>query len=160
MIVPPNLIPSLESVKSDIKSRPARWTAVLVVLLLAANALSISSWMKASAGIYANPVPASPQIASLVGKLRSGGGDPSVLPGGKIQRAPFSVPGILVSIHGDNIQMFEYARREAALEDAVEFLASQNQSYLRIEGSVIVLYTGKRKEVVSVLKKSIGDPGI
>ena len=153
-------------IKSDIKSRPARWGAALVVLLLMVDVLSIATWMtfpalkvqKISASTSASTETASPKVLQLLNKLQTSGADPFLVGGAKTRRPPFSVPGILMTLRGDNVQVFEYTNQAAAAGEIASFVNSRNQARLYVDGSLVVLYTGNRDEIISVLTGALGAP--
>ena len=153
-------------IKSDIRSRPARWGAAFVVLLLMADVLSIVTWMtfpalkiqKISASTSASAETASPEILQLMDKLQASGANPFLVGGAKTRRPPFSVPGILMTLRGDNIQIFEYPNQATSAGEAASFVNSRSQAHLYVEGSLLVLYTGNRDEIISVLTGALGAP--
>lgn len=169
MLISLPTIPSVAVLKSDIKARPVRWGIVLVALLLAVDALTLATWMtfpafkgqKISVSTSANASAASPKILGLLDKIQASGTDPSVIQGSKINRPPFSVAGVLLTLQGDNVQVFEYGSAAAASSEARDFLESSTgaaSSRLYVDGPLAVLYTGNRQDVISTLDSALGMP--
>ena len=150
--------------KLDIKSRPARWGLALLAFLLMIDVLSIATWMsfskekiqKTSASASAQPADANLKMSELLDKLRSSGADPFLAGDNKVSREPFSVPGVWVTFSADNVQVFEYINQETASREAAEFLKKNNAAQAYMSGSMLVIYTGGRKEIGSILTKAFG----
>lgn len=175
-------LPSTSSVsaviKSDIKSRPARWGMVLVALLLMIDVLSIALWMQfpalnmgetsASAstgnnfaiGTSGRDTAPSPAVLLLIEKLANTGANPVFVSGTKIDRPPFSAQGIVLTLHGDNVQVFEYENQLVARVEGGKFLDHREKSHLYIDGPLVVLYTGSRAKVITALNDSLGMPAL
>lgn len=167
-------LPSMATIKSDIKTRPARWAVVLVVLFLMVDILSVAMWMTfpsfkiggasstpaalgdASATTHA----ASPAMLLFMEKLRDAGANPGIVRESNIRRPPLSVPGTLITLEGDNIQIFEYADRTTVLREAEELLKSgaNEKARLYADGQLLILYTGNRDKVVNILAQAIEGP--
>jgi hypothetical protein len=154
----------IAAMKLDIKSRPARWGLALLALLLMIDVLSIATWMsfskekiqKTSASASTYSADASSNMSELLNKLRGAGADPSVAGNNKTNREPFSVPGVWVTFSSDNVQVFEYADRETATREALEFLKKNDVAQTYMSDSMLVVYTGDRKDIASILTKAFG----
>jgi hypothetical protein len=105
----------------------------------------------------------------LLEKFEAAGIQVALVRGNKIERPPLSADGILMTLEGDNIQVFEYSSSIFASKEANDFLESYGQAsknrmswtptaHLYLESSLIVLYTGNRDEVVSSLDRALGSP--
>lgn len=82
----------------------------------------------------------------------------------KIKRAPFSVIGALISLKGDNIQVFEYPDYETASKEGLMFARGytnntkssfrENTMHLYIKDKIIIFYMGKDKDILTMLRKN------
>jgi hypothetical protein len=73
-----------------------------------------------------------------------------------------------MTLHKDNIQVFEYGTSGAASREVESFLRSYGKQSVQmpwipmvhayVEGPLVVLYTGNREEVISTLNQVLGNP--
>lgn len=120
------------------------------------------------------PVPPAPTIShggpvrdyiSLVDNLRATGAN--IQPAGDITQPFFSVKGLVITVNGSNVQVFEYADAEAA--DAEAALVSSDGSsigttmaswvapphFYKAE-KLIVLYVGESEAILDILESVLG----
>lgn len=102
---------------------------------------------------------------SLVDHLRSAGA--TVVPTGSVTQPFFSVPGLVITVNGEQVQIYEYANDDGANTDAarispdggtignsmVDWVASPH--FYKV-GQLIVLYVGTNKAVTHVLEMTLG----
>jgi hypothetical protein len=104
-----------------------------------------------------------PGTERFIQELNAIGLDP--VPLGKITRTPFSVSGINIGLHGDNIQVFEYPNQDIALKEASLFVKQydgsarfqwNNSIHLYVKGALAIFYMGSRTEILDALSESSG----
>lgn len=154
----------LKAIKAKIKNSPATWGLILLTLLLMIDVLSIATWMsfskdkiqKTSANASTQSAETNSKMSELLNKLRSADADPFLANNNKVARDPFSVPGAWVTFSSDNVQVFEYIDRETATREAKEFLNENNAAQAYMSESMLVIYTGGREEIATILTKAFG----
>jgi hypothetical protein len=102
---------------------------------------------------------------SLIDNLRASGA--TVEPVGEVEQAFFSVTGHVITVNGNDVQVFEYADAEAAEADAA-LVAPDGGSvgttmvtwvatpHFYRTGKLIVLYVGDDSGVTAVLESALG----
>lgn len=102
---------------------------------------------------------------SLVDHLRAAGA--TVIPTGSVTQPFFSVPGQVITVNGEQVQIYEYADEEAANADAarispdggavgntmVDWIAPP---HFYKKGQIIVLYVGTSTTVINILETTLG----
>jgi len=105
-----------------------------------------------------------PKTRDLVDDLQKEGYSANAV--SEIERNFFSVPGVIVTLDGDNIKVFEYRDKLSAEVDTLLFSESAKTKYyawrkdvnLYLKDNLIIFYTGSRKGVLEVLKNTVGEP--
>lgn len=101
----------------------------------------------------------------LVDHLRGVGA--TVVPTGSVTQPFFSVPGRVITVNGEQVQIYEYAGEEAANADAarispdggtvgntmVDWIAPP---HFYKKGQLIVLYVGTNTSVMKILEMTLG----
>ena len=85
----------------------------------------------------------------------------------KIKRAPLSVKGALISLSGDNIQVFEYPDNETASKEMTIFAGKytkstasnlgENTTHLYIRDKIVIFYMGTEKNILVTLNKDMNN---
>lgn len=146
----------------------------LSVLLLVTASLTFGQSARHRHGNKARPThPHSPSIAKsnalaqLTEKLRALGATVTVTKE-KVSQPFFSVPGRIIKIKAEALQVFEYATTSAAVADASRVSADGSTigtskpawmatPHFFKKGKLIVLYVGGNQTIVEVLQKALGN---
>jgi hypothetical protein len=118
---------------------------------------------------YAKPGSATEQF---IDDLENAGFKPII--NQNIKRIPFSVKGALISLNGDNLEVFEYPDHNTALNYGTMFVQKykrgitlnrwKNIIHLYIRDKIIIFYMGTEKNVLTALDKnqefSLIDPSL
>lgn len=102
---------------------------------------------------------------SLVDHLRGVGA--TIVPTGSVTQPFFSVPGQVITVNGEQVQIYEYTDEEAANADAarispdggtigntmVDWIAPP---HFYKKGQIIVLYVGTSTTVINILETTLG----
>jgi hypothetical protein len=102
---------------------------------------------------------------SLVDHLR--GVDATVVPTGSVTQPFFSVPGQVITVNGEQVQIYEYADEEAANAEAARISADGGAvgntmvdwiapPHFYKKGQIIVLYVGTSSTVINILETTLG----
>ncbi len=85
---------------------------------------------------------------------------------GEIKRKPFTVSGQVVTLNGDNIQIFEYVDHETAMKEASlmvqrytsssRTLTQKEAMHLYVDGTLAIFYMGKQDYIVTSLDQNAG----
>lgn len=144
-----------------------RLFAVCLLLVAAAGAVGCSGKLSGldqprQGESRAGPVT---DYASLVANLRAAGA--SVKPGEEVDQPFFSVTGKMIEVHGEDVQVFQYA--DAAVADAQAALVSPSGSAVGTanihwvgpphffkKGRLIVLFVGDNEKVLNALEAVLG----
>lgn len=110
------------------------------------------------------PIKILPGTEDLMNRLEKEGYAPSIA--SEIERNFFSVPGVIVTLDGDNIKVFEHKDNLSAEVDALLFSESAGTDYyawrkkvnLYLKDNIVVFYMGSRKSVLDALKNTVGEP--
>lgn len=104
---------------------------------------------------------------SLIDKLRAGGVSVDPAADGRLSQPFFSVPGRLVVVAGDPIQVFEYENTEAAESESrrvspngasvgTTMITWAGAPHFYKNGRLVVIYVGSNEEVLEALEKVLG----
>ena len=148
------------------KSKLVLVTAVAAILVLIAYGIGCAD--------EKSPVPPTPTIShggpvrdyiGLVDNLRATGAN--IQPAGDITQPFFSVKGLVITVNGSNVQVFEYADANAA--DAEAALVSSDGSSIGTTMAswvapphfyeaekLIVLYVGESEAIIDILESVLG----
>jgi hypothetical protein len=119
-----------------------------------------------SAETHSGPI-MGPACAELFSVMEQMGLSPSAT--GNITKDDFSVPGTLVAMAGDNIQIFEYPSALAAARESEVFIKEsaavastmrswERQASIYNKGSLVVYYLGANQEIMKALVATMGPP--
>ena len=99
----------------------------------------------------------------FINELKSAGLKPVIIQ--KINRAPFSVKGVLIGLHKDNIQIFEYPDSLTALSEGSKFAQKytgseatsrwKNVKHVYVEGNMVIFYMGRNTGILAALDKGM-----
>lgn len=105
-----------------------------------------------------------PAAEQLIQELKEIGLDPTLRQ--KITRAPFSVSGRIITLSGDNIQIFEYPDQDLAQKEAPllasKYVDGQRPSrwkdsvHLYTQDVLTVFYLGNNEDIIKALERSAG----
>ncbi len=103
-----------------------------------------------------------PVTERFILELKKSGLD--AIPLQRITRTPFSVRGNVITIQGDNIQVFEYPSHDSALKEASVFAEKyvdrtklsrwKNSVHLYAKDTLAIFYMGNDKNILDILDKS------
>lgn len=124
-----------------------------------------SNNLSSSNVVYAANVPkmiVGPNTEDIIKKITATGLNPIVV--GPIMRGTFSVEGKIVTLGGDNINIYEYANSNIASDEVVSFQLSSETSagswkkevYLYSKDNIIVFYMGEKKNIINSLNTIFG----
>lgn len=108
-----------------------------------------------------------PTLQALVRRLESEGAEVKVKD--RVEQPFFAVPGTMIGVNGDDIQIFEYSS-EAARREQSEMISSDGRTIgtskplwigtprFWASGRILVLYVGKDQSVLRHLQAALGPP--
>lgn len=106
------------------------------------------------------PIILGPATLHLMEQLRTEGLDPMAIK--EIIHTPLTVTGALVTLGGDNIQVFEYPDHTTAVTEAsalTERYASRDRSkawkknmHVYVEDTLVIFYMGNRESIVNMFE--------
>jgi len=110
------------------------------------------------------PLEVGPKTSELMANLQNEGLAPKATV--NIQRDFFSAMGIIVTLNGDNIKVFEYKDPATAAADVLAFQKSAETKmyawrktvHLYLKDNIIVFYMGSRRNILDALKNRVGEP--
>ncbi len=121
----------------------------------------------AEAGVRRSAQRAGPvkDLKGLIGGLRAGGA--RVRRAGRVSQPFFSVRGRALTMHGEQVQVFEYANAEAAEREArlvdpsgssvgTSMMSWTGPPHFYKGGRLIVLYVGGNRGVIRALESALG----
>ena len=102
---------------------------------------------------------------SLIDHLRAGGA--TVVPAGSVAQPFFSVPGQLITVNGQQVQVYEYANDDSANADAARISPDGSTvgntsvdwvapPHFYKKSRLIVLYVGTNSSVMHILETALG----
>lgn len=87
-----------------------------------------------------------------------------------IKRTPFSVKGAMISLNGDNIQIFEYPDHDTASKEATIFAQKytgdktrnkwKNITNIYVRDKIVVFYMGRNELILATLNKNLNSLSI
>jgi len=103
--------------------------------------------------------------ASLISKLRAAGASVEVV--GEVDQPFFSVKGLMIKVHGEDVQVFQYANAAAADAEAAPISRDGTavgprqphwigSPHFFKQGRVLVLYVGNDQKVEKTLEAVLG----
>lgn len=104
---------------------------------------------------------------SLVDALRLDGA--TIEPGGNVEQPFFKVPGQVIRVNGQDVQVFEYENEAARQVDSSQISSDgstigtsivtwMDTPHFWAKGKTIVLYIGKNQATVDLLNQVLGSP--
>ena len=137
------------------------------LLFLASNSATCAGDLPVSTQAQQKQLAAGPVTgyASLINKLRVAG--VSVEPAGEVQQPFFSIKGEMIKVHGEDVQVFQYANAAAADAEAARISRDGMTAGTRKifwvapphffkQGKLLVLYVGVDDKVKGALEAVLG----
>jgi hypothetical protein len=138
------------------------------LFFLASNSVTCGGDLPVSTQAQQRQLAAGPvtDYASLINKLRAAG--VSVEPAGEVQQPFFSITGEMITIHGEDVQVFQYANAAAAAAEAAPIsrdgMAAGTRKIFWVapphffkQGKLLVLYVGNDYKVLKALETVLGE---
>jgi hypothetical protein len=105
-----------------------------------------------------------PETEYFLQQLKNSSSTPMAV--AKIKRHPFTVYGTLVTLNGDNIQVFEYPEHDTAMTEASlltqEYISSsrsiawKNNMHVYVNDKLVVFYMGNKDFIMNPLRQNAG----
>ena len=123
-----------------------------------------ASLVKQNQEAVLNVIALGPETELFVQKLKDNGHKPMSV--AVVKRKPFTVEGRLITLDGDNIQVFEYLDYKSAANDASiladKYISSTRSStwkkdmHIYLNDKLVVFYMGHKKGIMDSLEKNAG----
>ena len=154
---------------NPIVSRIFLWTLTLTTAIIIIVFLKIFLNPFHTSFVLATTIPETtyaPAIRSFVEQLQDENHDAVSVR--HISRRQFTVKGELVTLHGDNIQIFEYPNHDSAMNDVLSLLHKYSTSaqprfwkdrlHLYVKDNLVIFYIGNTKYVLDTLDQHADSP--
>ncbi len=162
-IKPSAFVEGIGTVQSYFKQNRSTILMVLaasVLLLLVVVKIPFSTPSVVAQSLQIKDIPV--EVAKIINTFDSYDLAPTYI--GEIQRSNFTVPGSLVTLGGDSIQIYRYTTEQQATDARASFIQSQeknqwkNDTHLYTQGTVLIFYLGKREQIIEALDDFMGTP--